>query len=68
MIGSTFTNNTASLQGGGLDNSGTATVSDSTFTGNSASSGNGGLNNETGGILTQFDNKFINDQPLDVFP
>ena len=68
VSGSTFTSNTASLHGGGLDNSGTATVSGSTFTGNTASSGNGGLNNEPGGLLTQFDNQFIDDQPPDVFP
>ena len=55
---------------GGLanDNSSTATVRDSTFTGNSASFGNGVLNNELGGLLTQFDNQFINDLPPDVFP
>ena len=29
---------------------------------------NGGLNNEIGGMLTQFDNEFINDQQPDVFP
>ena len=43
-------------------------MSGSTFTGNTAGSGNGGLNNELGGLLTQFDNRFINDQPPDVFP
>jgi hypothetical protein len=68
VSGSTFAGNTATLHGGGLDNSGTATVSGSTFTGNFAGSGNGGLNNEMGGILTQFDNQFTNDQPPDVFP
>jgi hypothetical protein len=65
---STFAGNTASNHGGGIDNFGTATVSDSTFTGNSAGSGNGGLNNEPGGLLTQSDNQFINDQAPDVFP
>ena len=40
-------------------------MSGSTFTGNTAGSGNGGLNNETGGLLTQFDNQFIDDQPPD---
>ena len=68
MSDSTFTGNSASLHGGGIDNSGTATVSGSTFTGNTAGSGNGGLNNEPGGLLTQFDNQFIDDQPPDVFP
>jgi hypothetical protein len=43
-------------------------VSGSTFTENTAGSGNGGLNNEPGGLLTQFDNQFINDLPPDVFP
>ena len=65
--GSTFTGNTA-LQSGGIDNFGTATVSGSTFTRNTAGSGNVGLNNEPGGLLTQSDNEFINDQPPDVFP
>jgi trimeric autotransporter adhesin len=60
--------NSTSTNGGGLDNAGTATVSGSTFTGNTAGSGNGGLNNKTGGLLTQFDNQFSNDQPPDVFP
>ena len=36
MSGSTFTSNSASIDGGGLDNFGTATVSGSTFTSNSA--------------------------------
>ena len=40
----------------------------STFRRNTAGSGNGGLNNESGGLLTQFDNQFINDLPPDVFP
>src|SRR5262249_35960418 len=65
---STFAGNTATNHGGGLDNFGTATVSDSAFTGNTAGSGNGGLNNEPGGLLTQFDNQFINDLPPDIFP
>ena len=43
-------------------------MSGSTFTGNTAGSGNGGLNNEPGGLLTQFDNRFLDDQPPDVFP
>jgi hypothetical protein len=60
--------NAGSDNGGGLENAGTATVSGSTFTSNAASSGNGGLNIELGGLLTQFDNQFINDQPPDVFP
>ena len=64
---STFTGNTATNHGGGIDNFGTATVSDSTFTGNSAGSGNGGLNNEPLGLLTQFDNRFVDDQAPDVF-
>jgi hypothetical protein len=29
---------------------------------------NSGLNNELAGLLTQFDNLFINDQTPDVFP
>jgi hypothetical protein len=65
---SSFTDNSAILQGGGLENIGTATVSDSRFRRNTAGSGNGGLNNETGGLLTQFDKRFINDQRPDVFP
>jgi hypothetical protein len=65
---STFTDNSATVHGGGIDNFGTATVSDSTFTRNTAASGNGGLNNEPGGLLTQSDNRFINDLPPDVFP
>jgi hypothetical protein len=65
---STFTGNSATVHGGGIDNSGTAAVTGSTFTGNSAGSGNGGLNNEPGGLLTQFGNRFINDQLPDVFP
>ena len=68
VIGSTFTENTAIASGGGLDNFGTATVSGSTFTANSAGSGNGGLNNEVGGVLTQSDNRFVDDQLADVFP
>ena len=40
----------------------------STFTGKAAGSGNGGLNNELGGVLTQFDNRFRDDQAPDVFP
>ena len=40
---STFTSNSASIDGGGLVNSGTATVSGSTFTSNSASTDGGGL-------------------------
>src|SRR5262249_20912975 len=64
---STFAGNTATNHGGGIDNFGTATVSGSTFTGNTAGSGNGGLNNEAGGLLTQFDNQFIDDQAPDVF-
>jgi hypothetical protein len=68
VSGSTFSGNSASNYGGGLDNFGTATESGSTFTGNTVGSGNGGLNNEPGGLLTQFDNRFIDDQPPDVFP
>jgi hypothetical protein len=64
---STFADNTATNDGGGIDNFGTATVSGSTFTENTAGSGNGGLNNERIGLLTQFDNQFINDLPPDVF-
>jgi hypothetical protein len=66
---SVFSGNSATF-GGGLENEsgGTATVIGSTFTGNSAGSGNGGLNNEPGGLLTQFDNQFLNDLPPDVFP
>jgi hypothetical protein len=60
--------NAGSENGGGIDNFGTATVSDSTFTSNTAGSGNGGLNNQPGGLLTQFDNRFLNDLPPDVFP
>jgi len=64
----TFTSNSAD-RGGGIDNlGGTATVSGSAFTGNTANSGNGGLNNDFGGLLTQFDNQFVDDQPADVFP
>jgi hypothetical protein len=43
-------------------------VSGSTLIGNSAGSGNGGLSNEIGGMLMQFDNELIDDQPPDVFP
>jgi hypothetical protein len=68
VTGSTFASNTASNHGGGLDNFGTAAVSGNTFSGNSAGSGNGGLNNEPGALLTQFDNRFLDDQPPDVFP
>ncbi|HJZ94187.1 MAG TPA: hypothetical protein VKE40_25205, partial [Gemmataceae bacterium] len=64
---STFADNTATNDGGGIDNFGTATVSGSTFTENTAGSGNGGLNNERIGLLTQFDNQFINDRSPDVF-
>jgi hypothetical protein len=64
---SSFTSNGATV-GGGIDNRGTATVTGSTFRRNTAGSGNGGLNNETGGLLTQFDNRFLDDQPPDVFP
>jgi hypothetical protein len=55
--------------GGGLANndSSPATVSGSTFTGNTASSGNSGLNDEPGGLLTQFDNQFIDGLPPGVF-
>src|SRR5262249_57358821 len=65
---STFTENTASVSGGGIDNFGTATVTGSTFTGNSAGSGNGGLNNEPGGLLTQSDNRVLDDPPPDGLP
>jgi hypothetical protein len=65
---STFTGNSAGNSGGGVDNFGTATVSGSTFRRNTAAFGNGGLNNEPGGLLTQFDNRFLDDQRLDVFP
>ena len=68
VSGSTFTGNSASITAAASTTFGTATVSGSTFTGNSAGSGNGGLNNEPGGLLTQFDNRFIDDQPPDVFP
>ena len=46
MSGSSFTSNSASIDGGGLDNEsgGTATVSGSSFTSNSATFG-GGLDN-----------------------
>ena len=43
-------------------------MSGSKFTRNTAGSGNGGLNNEPGGVLTQSDNRFIDDQAPDVFP
>src|SRR5262249_34693851 len=65
---STFSGNSATNHGGGIDNSGTATVTGNMFTRNSAGSGNGGLNNEPGGLLTQFDNQFMDDQLSDVFP
>ena len=65
---STFTDNAATVHGGGIDNFGTATVTGSTFRRNTAGSGNGGLNNEPGGLLTQFDNRFHDDQAPDVFP
>jgi hypothetical protein len=68
VSGCTFTSNSVSLHGDGIDNVGVAAVSGCTFTSNSASSSIGGLNNETGGVLTQFDNQFINDQPPDVIP
>ena len=45
MSGSSFTSNSADIFGGGLDNFGTATVSDSSFTGNSAGADGGGLSN-----------------------
>ena len=45
VSGSSFTSNSASIDGGGLANFGTATVSGSTFTSNSAFNG-GGLDNE----------------------
>ena len=65
VSGNTFTRNSAGTDGGGIDNFGTATVSGNTFTRNTAGSGNGGLNNEIGGILTQFDHRFIHDhQPV----
>jgi hypothetical protein len=57
----TFSGNSATVHGVGIDNFATATVRDSTFTANSAGSGNGGLDNEPGALLTQFDNQFIND-------
>ena len=56
MSGSTFTSNSASVDGGGLDNGGTATVSGSTFTSNSAIVGGGGLHN--GGTATVSDSTF----------
>jgi hypothetical protein len=65
---STFAGNSATVHGGGIDNLRTATVTGSTFTGNIAGSGNGGLNNEPGALLTQFDNRFFDDQAPDVFP
>ena len=40
----------------------------STFKRNTAGSGNGGLNNEPGGLLTQSENRFLDDQAPDVFP
>jgi hypothetical protein len=67
VIGSTFASN-SSGSGGGIDNFRTAPVTGSTFTGNSTGSGNGGLNNEPGGVLTQSDNRFRDDQAPDVFP
>ena len=66
VIDSTFTGNSAGLSGGG-DNFGSAMISGSTFRRNTAGSGNGGLNNEPGALLTQFDNRFLDDQPPDVF-
>ena len=68
MTGSTFAGDTATVHGGGIDTFGTATVSGSTFRRNAAGSGNGGLNNEPGGVLTQSDNRFINDLPPDAVP
>jgi len=69
VIGSTFTDNSATIHGGGIDNfGGTMTVSSSTFRRNTATSGNGGLNNDARGLLTQFDNRFIDDQAPDIFP
>ena len=68
MIDSTFTGNSVTVHGGGIDNFATAEVTGSTFRGNTAGSGNGGLNNGPGGLLTQFDNRFIDDQSPDVFP
>jgi hypothetical protein len=65
---SNFTDNSATVHGGGIDNFFvTATVTGSTFRRNTAGSGNGGLNNEPGGLLTQFDNRFLDDLPPDVF-
>jgi hypothetical protein len=43
-------------------------VRGSTFTRDTAGPGNGGLDNQPGGLLTQFDNRFLDDQPPDVFP
>jgi hypothetical protein len=63
-----FTDNTASNHGGRLDNFGAATVTGSKFTANTAGSGNGTLNTEPGGLLTQSDNRFVDDLPPDVFP
>ena len=68
MGDSTFAGNTATVHGGGIDNFRTAAVTGSTFTGNTAASGNGGLNNEPGGVLTQSDNRFVDDLPPDAFP
>jgi hypothetical protein len=67
VIDSTFTGNSAGLSGGGGDNFGSAMISGSTFRRNTAGSRNGGLNNEPGALLTQFDNRFLDDQPPDVF-
>ena len=53
----TITDGVAANNGGGIDNSGTLTLSDITFTGNAATQG-GGLANEAGATLTITDSTF----------
>ena len=64
----TFAGNSATNQGGGIDDLGAAGVGGSTFTGDTPGYGIGGLKKEPGGLLTPFDNPFIDDQDLDVIP
>jgi hypothetical protein len=57
LSGLTIAGGDSSGNGGGVDNFGTVTVSNSTFTGNSASEG-GGQNNESGGTATVSNSTF----------
>ena len=50
VTNSSFTNNAATANGGGIDNSSSVAIGGSTFTGNHAGSG-GGIDDESGGTL-----------------